>query len=599
MSFFDNPGMLAPPRVTRIDLSKGGFILACSEPLGEVTRCIGDWLEHWAERTPSQLYLAERDADGSWVKLTYAEVRDKVGRIAQGLLDLGLGPTSPVVCLSDNSLDQALLMLATLHIGRPFATVSSAYSRLAKEYSKVSSILTELNPGLVYASDGAVYGSAIRASALKCPIMLSNNAYMVEGCITMAELLRTRETPAVMAEFAKITPETHAKYLLTSGSTGRPKVAINTHRMLCANQKQVQLNWPFLQNLRPVIVDWLPWSHTFGANFTFNMVLANGGSFYIDEGRPVPGSMEKSVRNLAEVQPNLYFNVPRGFDALIAFLEQDESFARDFFGRLRAVFYAAAALPQSTWDRLERAAKKVMGEDVWFTSAWGATECAPALTNVHWRLDGPGCIGLPMAGTSIKFIPNGDKLEMRVKGPQVFPGYLNNPEKTAEVFDEDGYYMIGDAGVLIDPEKPERGIAFNGRVAEDFKLTTGTWVSVGTLRVRAVTALAPYAQDVVVTGHDRDEVGLLVFPSPGAKDLPTEQLHTHLREGLKKLRSEGGGGASQSPTRAMFLDEQPNLDAGEITDKGYINQRAVLSRRAEEVLMLHTSPKLDRVVFLK
>ena len=348
-----------------------------------------------------------------------------------------------------------------------------------------------------------------------------------------------------------------------------------------------------------MIVSWLPWSHTFGANHNFNLVLCNGGSFYIDEGRPVPGLMEKSVRNLREVQPNLYFNVPRGFDALIAFLEQDESFARDFFGRLRAVFYAAAALPQSTWDRLERSAQKVLGEKVWFTSAWGATESSPLLTNVHWRLDGPGCIGLPVAGTSIKFLPNGDKLEMRVKGPQVFPGYLNNPEKTAEAFDEDGYYKIGDAGLLIDPARPEKGIAFNGRVAEDFKLTTGTWVSVGTLRVRAVTALAPFAQDVVVTGHDRDEVGLLVFPTPAAKDVPTEQLHAHVREGLRKLKAEGGGGSSQSPTRAMLLDEPPSMDAGEITDKGYINQRAVLARRADEVLSLHTSPKLDRVVFLK
>lgn len=599
MSFFDNPGMLAPPRVTRIDLAKGGFILACSEPLGDVTRCIGDWLEEWAVRTPNQLYLAERGADGEWVKLTYAEVRDKVGRIAQSLLDLGLGENTPVVCLSDNSLDQALLMLATLHIGRPFTTVSSAYSRLAKDFTKVSTILSELQPGVVYAGDGAVYAAAIRASAVRCPVVLSHNAYQVEGSMSFAELMRTKETPAVMEAFARITPDTHAKYLLTSGSTGRPKIAVNTHRMLCSNQKQMQISWPFLKDLRPVIVDWLPWSHTFGANFTFNMVLANGGSFYIDEGRPVPGLMEKSVRNLREVQPNLYFNVPRGFDALIAFLEQDTAFARDFFGRLRAVFYAAAALPQSTWDRLERAAKQVMGEDVWFTSAWGATECAPALTNVHWRLDGPGCIGLPMAGTSIKFIPNGDKLEMRVKGPQVFPGYLNNDEKTKEAFDEDGYYLIGDAGVLIDPQRPERGIAFNGRVAEDFKLTTGTWVSVGTLRVKAVTALAPYAQDVVVTGHDRDEVGLLIFPSAGAKDVPKEQLHAHIREGMIKLRSDGGGGASQSPSRAMLLDEPPNLDAGEITDKGYINQRAVLARRADEVHMLHSSPKLDQVIFIK
>ena len=533
------------------------------------------------------------------MRMTYAQVREQVGKLAQGLLDLGIGPTAPVVCLSDNSLDQALLTLATMHIGRPFATVSSAYSRLAKDYTKVATILQELAPGAVYAGDGAVYASAIRASAVSCPVILSTNAYQLDGSLSLAELMRTRETPAAMAEFAKITPETHAKYLLTSGSTGRPKIAINTHRMLCANQKQIQQSWPFLKDEKPVIVSWLPWSHTFGANHNFNLVLCNGGSFYIDEGRPVPGLMEKSVRNLREVQPNLYFNVPRGFDALIAFLEQDESFARDFFGRLRAVFYAAAALPQSTWDRLERSAQKVLGEKVWFTSAWGATESSPLLTNVHWRLDGPGCIGLPVAGTSIKFLPNGDKLEMRVKGPQVFPGYLNNPEKTAEAFDEDGYYKIGDAGLLIDPARPEKGIAFNGRVAEDFKLTTGTWVSVGTLRVRAVTAFAPFAQDVVVTGHDRDEVGLLVFPTPAAKDVPTEQLHAHVREGLRKLKAEGGGGSSQSPTRAMLLDEPPSMDAGEITDKGYINQRAVLARRADDVLSLHTSPKLDRVVFLK
>lgn len=551
MSFFDNPGMLAPPRVTRIDLSHGGFILACSEPLGETTRCIGDWLEYWAARTPNALFLAERDADGEWVKLTYAEVREKVGMLAQGLLNLGLAPTATVVCLSDNSLDQALLTLATMHIGRPFTTVSSAYSRLAKDFSKISTILQELNPGAVYAGDGAVYASAIRASAVSCPVILSHNAYQVEGSLTLAELLRTRETPAVMEDFARITPDTHAKYLLTSGSTGKPKIAINTHRMLCANQKQIQQSWPFLKDEKPVIVSWLPWSHTFGCNHNFNMVLCNGGSFYIDEGRPVPGLMEKSVRNLREVQPNLYFNVPRGFDALIAFLEQDESFARDFFGRLRAVFYAAAALPQTTWDRLERSAQKVLGEKVWFTSAWGATESSPLLTNVHWRLDKPGCIGLPVAGTSIKFLPNGDKLEMRVKGPQVFPGYLNNPEKTAEAFDADGYYMIGDAGFLIDPDHPEKGIAFNGRVAEDFKLTTGTWVSVGTLRVRAVTAFAPFVQDVVVTGHDRDEVGLLVFLNAAAKDVPTAQLHAHIRDGLNKLKAEGGGGSSQSPTRAI------------------------------------------------
>lgn len=594
-SFFTNPAMLATPAVLKQDLPEGGFILTSPEPLGSVIRCIGDWLEHWARTTPNALFLAERGPDGEWVKLTYAQTRDKMGAIAQALLDGGLAENAPVVCLSDNSLDQALLMFATMHIGRPFAAITSAYSRLAKEHSKISGILHELQPGLIYASDGAVYGPAIRAAGLDCPVVLSHNAYSVSVGRSFAELTRVKETPAVMEAFARITPQTHAKYLLTSGSTGKPKIAVNTHWMLCANQEQIRQTWTFLREEKPVIVSWLPWSHTFGTNHNLNMALCNGGSFYIDEGRPVPGLMEKSVRNLREVQPNLYFNVPKGFDALIAFLEEDESFARDFFGRLRGVFYAAAALPQATWDRLERSAKSVLGESVWFTAAWGATETAPLITNVHWKLDGPGCIGLPVPGTSLKFVPNNGKLEMRVKGPQVFNQYLHNPEQTAKAFDEEGYYIIGDAGLLVDEQRPEKGVLFNGRVAEDFKLTTGTWVSVGTLRVKAVTALAPWAQDVVVTGHDADEVGLLVFPSAAAKGLTAEELAVHLQAGLRKLRAEGGG-SSQSASRALMLDEPPSMDDGEITDKGYINQRAVLKRRADKVQLLHSKPRPEAVV---
>ncbi len=594
-SFFSNPAMLAVPAVVKEDLPGGGFVLRSPEPLGEVTRCVGDWLEHWAQATPNALFLAERNAEGEWVKLTYAEVRAQIGAIAQGLLDLGLAENATVVCLSDNSLDQALLMFATMHIGRPFTAITSAYSRLAKEYSKISSILHELQPGVIYAADGAVYGPAIRAAGIPCPVVLSHNAYSVATATTFAQLTRARETPAVMEAFARITPDTHAKYLLTSGSTGKPKVAVNTHRMLCANQQQIRQTWTFLREEKPVIVSWLPWSHTFGSNHNLNMALANGGSFYIDEGRPVPGLMEKSVRNLREVQPNLYFNVPKGFDALIAFLEEDVTFARDFFGRIRGVFYAAAALPQATWDRLERSAQSVLGESVWFTAAWGATETSPLITNVHWKLDGPGCIGLPVPGTELKFLPNNGKLEMRVKGPQVFTEYLGNPEQTAKSFDEEGYYLIGDAGLLVDPDRPEKGVLFNGRVAEDFKLTTGTWVSVGTLRVKAVTALSPWAQDVVVTGHDRDEVGLLVFPSPAGKELPPEVLAQRIQQGLQKLKAEGGG-SSQSASRALVLDEPPSMDAGEITDKGYINQRAVLTRRADKVQLLHTKPRPESVI---
>lgn len=598
MSLLDQPSMLAPPRVTRIDMANGGFILANPEALGEVTRCVGEWLEYWARHTPNALFIAERGTNGEWVKMTYAEVRQQVGGLAQALLDLGIGPQAPVVCLSDAGIDQALLMLAALHIGRPFSTVSSAYSRLAKDLTKIAGILRELAPGAVYASDGGLYAPAIRASALKCPVIVGANSDQVEGSVLLEALLRTQETPAVMDVFAHIEPHTHAKYLLTSGSTGSPKVVINTHRMLCANQKQIQQAWPFLREEKPILVSWLPWSHTFGTNYNFNMVLSNGGSFYFDDGRPVPGQMEKSVRNLREVQPNLFLNVPRAFDALLTFIEQDPAVARDVFGRLRAVFYAGAALPQSTWDRFERAAQKVVGRKVMFSSSLGSTETAPVATFVHWLSDSPRCIGLPVAGTSIKFLPNGDKLEMRIRGPQVFSGYLNNPEKSAEAFDEDGYYKIGDAGCLIDESRPERGIAFNGRVAEDFKLTTGTWVSVGMLRVKAVTALAPYAQDVVVTGHDRDEVGLLIFPSQDAGSLSPGALQAHVRDGLRRLKSEGGSGSSQSPTRALLLEEPPCVESGEITDKGYLNQRAVLTRRSHLVQTLYTALATDRVVLL-
>lgn len=594
-SFFNNPAMLATPAVIKQDLPNGGFVLTSPYPLENVTRCIGDWLEYWAKTTPNALFLAERGPDGEWIKLTYAQTREKIGAIAQGLLDWGLPENAPVVCLSDNSLDQALLMFATMHIGRPFTAITSAYSRLAKEYSKISSILHDLKPGLIYASDGAVYGPALRAAGQNCPVVLSHNAYSVATGRSFSELLRAKETPAVMEAFARITPQTHAKYLLTSGSTGKPKIVVNTHHMLCANQEQIRQSWTFLREEKPVIVSWLPWSHTFGTNHNLNMALCNGGSFYIDEGRPVPGLMEKSVRNLREVQPNLYFNVPKGFDALIAFLEEDESFARDFFGRLRGVFYAAAALPQTTWDRLERSAKSVLGEAVWFASAWGATETSPLITNVHWKLDGPGCIGLPVLGTSLKFLPNNGKLEMRVKGPQVFSEYLNAPEQTAKAFDEEGYYIIGDAGLLVDEAHPEKGVLFNGRVAEDFKLTTGTWVSVGTLRVKAVTALSPWVQDAVVTGHDADEVGLLIFPSAEGKALPPAELAAYIQAGLQKMRAEGAG-SSQSASRALILDEPPSMDEGEITDKGYINQRAVLKRRADKVQILHRKPRTEAVI---
>ncbi|HSB98565.1 MAG TPA: feruloyl-CoA synthase, partial [Burkholderiaceae bacterium] len=573
----------------------GAFVLRHPEPLQPHARCVGEWLEHWARITPDALFLAERDASGGWRRLSYADTRAQVGRIAQAMLDLRLPADQPVVVLSDNAVDHALLALATMHLGRAVCSVSSAYCRLTKDYGKVKGILDTLDPALVFASDPAVYGAAVRAWGGRASIVFGKDAHRVSGALPFAQLLEAAESAAVGRAFAAIGPDTHAKYLLTSGSTGQPKVVINTHRMLTANQQQMAQVWPWLQRHRLVLLEWLPWSHTFGANHNFNMALAHGGSVHIDEGRPAPGLIEKTVKNLREVKPNFYFNVPRGFDMLLPYLENDEATARDVFERLEGVFYAGAALPQSVWERLEGVARRVRSRPLWFTSSWGATETSPAVTSVHWTIERAGCIGAPLPGIELKFVPNAGKLEMRVRGPTVFPGYRNAPELTARAFDEDGYYLIGDAGRLVDDARPELGVAFDGRVAEDFKLMSGTWVSVGTLRLRAISALSPLAADVVVTGHDREEIGLLVFASPAAAAMSDAERTQRLRDGLVAMAAAGGG-SSQTPTRAMLLSEPPSADAGEITDKGYINQRAVLTRRASEVLALYSPVKDERVV---
>ncbi len=593
------PGLgLAIPDIERIDLADGSFVLRSRTPLKPYARCIGEWLEHWAAAEPERVFLAERSADGAdWRRLTYAQVRNEVGAIGQSLLDMGLVPAAPVAILSDNSVDSALLMLAAMHVGLPVSFVSSAYTRSTKDHAKLHGLLRVLGPSLMYAGDGAVFGAAMQSAGQDCPLVFSQN--VPDGAAAFDALRKTEETPAVMAAFSRITPDTHAKYLLTSGSTGNPKAVVNTHRMLCANQEAIAQVWPFIDGKAPVVLDWLPWSHTFGANHNFNMILRNGGTLYIDEGRPVPGLMEKTIRNLSEVSPTLYFNVPRGFDALLPYLEQNEALAYRFFASLDVVFFAAAALPKPVWDRFMALAKRSRSRPLFFSSAWGATETSPLLTSLHFLYDKPGNLGVPVPGAEIKFVPNGSKLEMRVRGDHVFREYRNAPELTSKAFDEDGFYLIGDAGKLADPDDPNGGILFDGRVSEDFKLTTATWVSVGTLRVRAVAALTPHAQDVVVTGHDRDEVGLMIFPSPALRKLAGddagtmdgEQLaaHPEVRKTLAAALAvlNEGQGSSGRAARAVILSTPPDLGLGETTDKGYINQRMVLTLRAAEVQRLY------------
>ena len=602
--FFSDESMLAPRRVERIDLGAGAFLLRSPEPLMPGVRAIGVWLEHWAQEKPQAIAfsepagLSQAAVSSGYTALTWAELRTRVGSVAQALLDMRLAAGAPVVILSDNSLDHLVLMLAAMHVGRAACTVSSAYCRLAgSDFSRIKGILDKLAPGLVYASDAATYGPAIRASGVSAPVVLSRGAEDLSGAVGFDSLVAVRETDAVGRAFAAVGPDTHAKYLLTSGSTGHPKVVINTHGMLCANQQMIAQTLRFLAVEPPVLLDWLPWSHTFGGNHNINIVLRNGGMMVIDDGRPVPGLIDRTVAHLGKVQPTVFFNVPRGYDMLLPALESDSALARRFFEKMRMVFYAGAGMPLATWKRLEAVASGVRSEPVWFTTSWGSTEPSPANTAAHWRLDQPGVIGLPMPGVDLKFVPNAGKLEMRLRGPHIFPGYRGNDAATREAFDDEGFYRIGDAGYLLDEADPASGVVFNGRVAEDFKLTTGTWVSVGTLRLSLVTALAPLAQDAVITGHDRTEVGALLFLSEAARGLPEAELLAQLHEKLAALAAQGGG-SSQVPRRLLVLPDAPSMAAGEITDKGYVNQSMVLERRAVEVKALHEASNHPRLIRL-
>lgn len=602
------PLRFAPPLVERIDRGRGSFLLRSPVPLSAYTRSVGAWLLDWARRAPQRVFLAERAGPG-WRSVTYAQALDAARSIGTALRARGLSAERPVVILSDNSVDHALLALGAQYAGVPYAPISPAYSLLSSDHAKLRAIFALLAPGLVFADDAAKFGEALAAVGGGFELVASRN--VPAGATAFESLLATAPDPAVDAAFAAIEPDAIAKILFTSGSTGEPKGVVNTHRMLTSNQQMIRQCWPFLQDEPPVIVDWLPWNHTFGGNHNFNLVLANGGTLYVDEGKPAPGLIEKTVANLREVAPTLYFNVPRGFDVLLPFLENDAQLAARFFSRLKLIFYAGAALPQNLWERIERLAAR-LGHRVAMVSAWGSTETAPLVTSVHFPIERAGVIGLPAPGTELLFVPSGDKLEMRVRGPNVTPGYFKRPDLTAAAFDAEGFYKIGDAGRLADPNDPTRGVVFDGRIAEDFKLLSGTWVHVGSLRVRAIAALAPVAQDVVIAGHDRESVGLLVFPNAAAcaslcPDLPAgtplatliddARVRAHVAAGLAALARDGRG-SSNYATRALLLAEPPSIDANEITDKGYINQRAVLARRSAAVARLYAEPAPADVIEL-
>ncbi|MHC2467486.1 feruloyl-CoA synthase [Bradyrhizobium embrapense] len=599
----DHPSNLfATPAIVAVGRDDGSILVRSTTPLKEGARCVGDWLEHWARQAPDRIFLGERaNAELPWSTVSYREALGIVRRAASWILAQGLSTERPLVILADNGIDHALLALAAQHVGVPSAAISPAYSLMSRDFDKLKSMISLLDPGAIFVADTKPFAAALAAIApLHRATIVSDNPEDADA-LPFRTVAATPEAPEVANAFAAVTPDTIAKFLFTSGSTGTPKAVINTQRMLTSSQQAKAQTWTFLESSggELVILDWLPWSHTFGANHNFNLVLRNGGTLYIDGGKPAPGLFATSLANLRSVVPTVYFNVPRGFDMLIAALRTDDELRRSFFAGTQFAFYAGAALPQNLWDALQELSLQTVGRKLPMVSAWGATETSPLATDCHFLAERSGNIGVPIPGTELKLVPSGDKLEVRVRGPNVTPGYWKAPELTRGAFDDEGFYKIGDAVTFADPDRPDLGLFFDGRVAEDFKLNSGTWVSVGTLRVAGIVALAPLAQDIVVAGHGRDEVRFLVFPNlaacrslaglperAGAQEaIAHPAVRSAIGQGLARLKAQGGHSSGHA-TRALLLAEPASVDGGEITDKGYINQRAVLTRRAAAVAIL-------------
>ena len=589
----------AVPETTIERRSDGSIILRARHELGEFEPSLAAVLRARAAAHPDRTLAAHRGEGDRWATVSYAEARAKADALAQALLDLGLGPDRPLMVLSGNSIDHLLLSLGAYTAGVPVMPISVAYSLMSADHARIRAIAELTQPGLVFADDAQAYAKALDALGARTLVARGERP----GALRLDDLSVTAPGPEVERAFEALSPDTVVKLLFTSGSTGVPKGVINTNRMLCSDQAMLQRIWPFLASEPPVLVDWLPWSHTFGANHNLNLVLFNGGTLYIDDGRPVPPLFPRTIAALRDVAPTLYFNVPAGFALLAGALESDPELARHFFSRLRFMFYAGAALPDALAVRMRAIAERIADHEVPLTSSWGTTETAPAATSAHFADAVIGCMGVPLASSTIKLAPEADKLEIRVRGPNVTPGYFRRPELAADAFDEEGYYRSGDAVKLVDPHDPNKGLLFDGRIAEDFKLLTGTWVTVGPLRTRLLS-VAAVLTDAVICGHNQPYVGALawvnqaeaarVSGSDGDVALDDPRLRDHLGRALSELAA--GEGSSLRVERLLLLSEPPSLDAGEITDKGYLNQRACLERRAADVARLYGAARDPAVI---
>jgi feruloyl-CoA synthase len=600
---------LAAPEAD-IERRPDGTLVLRGRPLGEYHGKLSEALERWARETPNRIFLAQRDAEDRWRELSYAETLETVKRIAAALLRRGLSAERPIAILSGNDIEQALLGLAAMHVGIPYAPISPAYSLMSSDFGKLRRILELITPGLVFANDGMPFAKALYATVPDDIELVVTRNPLGDRPVTMfSDLLGDENEAGVAAAHTAVTPDTIAKFLFTSGSTGTPKGVINTQRMMCANQAMLRGGLRFAADEPPTLIDWLPWSHTFGSNHNFNFVLVNGGSLYIDDGNPTPPGVPKTVRNLRDISPTIYFNVPKGYEALVPHLRADAGLRDTFFKQLKVLFYAGASLNQPTWDALTELAVEATGERIIFISSLGSTETAPASLACTWDFGHAGNIGLPMEGSELKLVPNEGKLEARLRGPHITPGYWRQEHLTREAFDDEGFYKIGDALKFADPDDPLKGLLFDGRIAEDFKLSTGTWVSVGPLRARLVDYLSPYVRDAVLTGADRSDIAALVFPDIeacrkfaglGAEATPAmivenDKVRTLFFGRLTSLAAQSPG-SSTRVARALLMAEPPSMDKGEMTDKGSINQRAILKNRSGLVDELYATPLSSRVI---
>ena len=593
-------------RATLRDGETGVHYLRADQPLGPFSERLTDRLVHWAKERPDQTLFARRmkNADGSsgdWTHITFAQALDAARRIGQGLLQRGLSAERPVLILSENDLEHALLALGCLYAGVAYCPTSPAYSLISQDFDKLKHVIKTLTPGLVFASDALRYSRAMLATvADDVELVTTKGTVPGRDTTSFAALMATEPTPAVDAAMAATGPDTIAKFLFTSGSTKMPKAVINTQRLWCANQAQMTASMPVLAEGELVLVDWLPWNHTFGGNHNFGMVIYHGGTLYIDDGKPTPALMHETLRNLREIAPTVYFNVPTGFEAIANAMQTDDQLRKTLLSKVNMFFYAGAALAQPIWDSLFQSQEREVGERIVMTTGLGMTESGPFgifVTNPNVKA---GDLGLPTPGLELKLVDMQGKTEVRYRGPNITPGYWRQPDETTDAFDEEGFFKTGDAVKWIDETDIHQGLKFDGRIAEDFKLATGTFVSVGPLRGKIIAAGAPYIQDVVLTGINLKEVGAMVFPTAAVRALSGLPADASMHDVLdapavlaqfQKIVDElarGATGSANRIARLCLLADPPTIDRGEITDKGSINQRAVLSHRADTVAKLHS-----------